>query len=285
MLQSKSESASAAICVRYSDGEKRWWPGSYVIGRHKSCDLVLESSLVSRRHAQLDVARGSAVLTDLGSANGVYVNGERVTGAANLRSGDRLMLGDQSLEVMLGTASGPVSVDRQKLATAQPLWIIPVDDDVDVPSSSERSAPGTGQVDFFELVGRVMDRVLAEQRFDEAITMLRSHLNRVLSDAQSGRSVAPGQRDASLRYSALLAAGTRDPQWVDYALDLLAACRCAPAQEIGEDIEEAVVAIGSVDSQRLGRYVAAVEGVPDALERLRAVTFARLLERIARRSR
>lgn len=286
MASPKIQSSATAVCVRVGGRELRLSPGTYTLGRHHSCDIVLESTLVSRRHAQLGVTRTTAVLTDLGSSNGVYVNGERVVGTVSLRNGDRVLLGDQELEVALGSASGPIEIDSKRLGLAKSLDVRLSDEELDdVPYSSERSAPGTRTVDFFELVGRVVDRVLAAGRYDEAATMLQSQLSKVLADARAGRAIPAANRDASLRYAILLGAGARDARWLDYALDLLTACACAPTQELAQDLEEAVASVGGVDEQRLARYVAAVDGFPEALERLRGVTLARQLQRVARRAR
>src|SRR4051812_13440834 len=68
-----------------------------VIGRSKECDLVLPDENVSRRHAEVRPSGGAWIVRDLGSTNGVRVNGQRVTGAQPLRAGDRIELGTSTL--------------------------------------------------------------------------------------------------------------------------------------------------------------------------------------------
>jgi pSer/pThr/pTyr-binding forkhead associated (FHA) protein len=69
-------------------------PGGATLGRSRDCDVVLSDANVSRRHAEvLPGAAGTWTIADLGSTNGVHVNGRRVTGAAPLTSGDRIALG------------------------------------------------------------------------------------------------------------------------------------------------------------------------------------------------
>ncbi len=53
-------------------------PGSYTIGRAASCDIVLPSPEVSRRHAHLEYRDGSWYLEDLASPNGMFQYGERI---------------------------------------------------------------------------------------------------------------------------------------------------------------------------------------------------------------
>jgi pSer/pThr/pTyr-binding forkhead associated (FHA) protein len=71
-------------------------PGLTSIGRSADNDIVLDSLLVSRRHAQLQCVGGQCTVQDLGSANGLFVNGRRVSRAV-LSPGDRLRFGDVDL--------------------------------------------------------------------------------------------------------------------------------------------------------------------------------------------
>ena len=64
-----------------------------VIGRSRDCDIVLGDSNVSRRHAELRPGAGGWSVTDLGSTNGVVVDGRRIRGSAPLRGGERIELG------------------------------------------------------------------------------------------------------------------------------------------------------------------------------------------------
>ncbi|HEY8503376.1 MAG TPA: FHA domain-containing protein [Gemmataceae bacterium] len=70
-----------------------------VVGRHSGSDIRLPLPDVSRRHCRLHFHNGGWGLTDLGSTNGVYVNGRRVT-RAELRPGDELRLGGFTFEVV-----------------------------------------------------------------------------------------------------------------------------------------------------------------------------------------
>jgi hypothetical protein len=65
-----------------------------VIGRDVNVDLVINTAEVSRRHARLFQDAGIYVVEDLGSTNGTFVNGMRVTTPMPLRSGDIIMLGE-----------------------------------------------------------------------------------------------------------------------------------------------------------------------------------------------
>jgi pSer/pThr/pTyr-binding forkhead associated (FHA) protein len=74
-------------------------PGSVkTIGRSAGAEFVVEAALVSRLHCQLTATADTLVVKDLGSTNGTFVNGNRVT-AAQLLDGDRLSIGRLELLV------------------------------------------------------------------------------------------------------------------------------------------------------------------------------------------
>jgi pSer/pThr/pTyr-binding forkhead associated (FHA) protein/tRNA A-37 threonylcarbamoyl transferase component Bud32 len=65
-------------------------------------------SEISRRHARVSRgANGQLSIEDLGSANGTFVNGERIASPRNLRAGDVIRIGRTSLEVTEGVAAAP----------------------------------------------------------------------------------------------------------------------------------------------------------------------------------
>ena len=69
-------------------------PGGALVGRSRDCDVVLADANVSRRHAEVrPAAAGTWTIADLGSTNGVVVNGRRIQGSEQLQAGDRIALG------------------------------------------------------------------------------------------------------------------------------------------------------------------------------------------------
>jgi hypothetical protein len=71
-----------------------------VIGRSRECDIVLADSNVSRRHAEIRPAGPGWTVGDLGSTNGVRVNGRRVGAEAMpVQDGDRIELGTVAVGV------------------------------------------------------------------------------------------------------------------------------------------------------------------------------------------
>jgi hypothetical protein len=77
-----------------ADGKRLVVPAAgAVIGRSRDSDIVLDDSNVSRRHAEIAPSRRGWLIQDLGSTNGVRVNGRQVDGPHPLESGDRIELG------------------------------------------------------------------------------------------------------------------------------------------------------------------------------------------------
>jgi predicted component of type VI protein secretion system len=69
-----------------------------VLGRSRDCDIVIDDPNVSRRHAEVDrTPEGGWAVHDLGSTNGVVVNGKRVKRVQELAPGDRIELGTSEL--------------------------------------------------------------------------------------------------------------------------------------------------------------------------------------------
>jgi hypothetical protein len=67
--------------------------GGATLGRSRSCDVVLDDANVSRQHAEVRPRGGGWFVADLGSTNGVVVNGSRVERAHALKPGDRIEIG------------------------------------------------------------------------------------------------------------------------------------------------------------------------------------------------
>jgi Inner membrane component of T3SS, cytoplasmic domain/Domain of unknown function (DUF1707) len=74
-------------------------PRSWVVGRSRGCDVVLSDGAVSRRHLLVASRGGRCSVRDLGSTNGLEVNG-RPTRTAVLWPGDVLMLGRAVMAVV-----------------------------------------------------------------------------------------------------------------------------------------------------------------------------------------
>ena len=119
--QSKAESTVMALsgtegavgartaALRDASGHRHLLGGSAMrIGRSPDNDVVLSDVKVSRHHAAIVDSATMFAITDLGSANGVYVRGRRIHGSAVLMDGDAIRLGDQQFWFEF-TSSGEIA--------------------------------------------------------------------------------------------------------------------------------------------------------------------------------
>src|SRR5215203_3579872 len=88
---------------------------------------------LSRKHARISRANGGLQIEDLGSTNGTYVNGERVTAPRPIKAGDKIELGDTTLEVGEG----------ERLTTVAPV-VDTRDENGEAPTSINAVLPPTG---------------------------------------------------------------------------------------------------------------------------------------------
>ena len=117
-------------------GERKDFPllsSGLLIGRHEQCALRIPLPDVSRRHAEVSVAKGSLMVKDLGSANGTFVNNKRVT-ELKLNPGDHVVVGPVVFTVQIDGEPKEITPVKTKLERrpAKP-----------VPSTAETTTPPT----------------------------------------------------------------------------------------------------------------------------------------------
>ena len=81
-----------------------------LFGRHQECDVQLNSKKISRRHCCIAQVGEALVVRDLGSTNGVKINGERVVEGV-LVPGDELIIGNYRYQVcgdVIGRPARPI---------------------------------------------------------------------------------------------------------------------------------------------------------------------------------
>ena len=80
----------------------------FTLGREGTTNLVLRDAKASRRHVSLkELPDGRVELTDLGSRNGTYVNGQQVTGPVILTGGEEIRIGDTTLRAVPEPQAAP----------------------------------------------------------------------------------------------------------------------------------------------------------------------------------
>ncbi len=83
-----------------------------VIGREESCDIVIPVRQISRQHLRVIMEGGSAVVEDLRSKNGTWVNGYRLTGMRELEDGDEIRIAKDIRLRFVGSGATAPSTTR-----------------------------------------------------------------------------------------------------------------------------------------------------------------------------
>jgi pSer/pThr/pTyr-binding forkhead associated (FHA) protein len=73
--------------------------GMIMIGRGADCQLILDDDYVSTRHARVIVVPNGIYIEDLGSTNGTYVNGQRITAPTTITLADTVRIGKTMLRL------------------------------------------------------------------------------------------------------------------------------------------------------------------------------------------
>ncbi|HXH76043.1 MAG TPA: GGDEF domain-containing protein [Bacteriovoracaceae bacterium] len=75
-------------------------PGETVVGRNPDCTIPLDFSGISRRHFTITVNEEEALVTDLGSANGTYLNNQKLDKPVNLKRADVIKIGAVAMKYL-----------------------------------------------------------------------------------------------------------------------------------------------------------------------------------------
>ena len=133
------------IFLEQAPSQGREYPADAVgtVGR-EGCDITLEDPDVSRRHAEIRYEGDAVVVEDLGSTNGTFVNGERISGARPLSEGDEVRFGDTVWRLQM--RPGVTVPGAQVVAEPQVTVARPVPPQAPPPPVGEQASGGRGDV-------------------------------------------------------------------------------------------------------------------------------------------
>lgn len=107
-----------------------------LLGRHAECDLQLNSRKVSRRHCCVAIVKDYLVVRDLGSTNGIRINGERVV-EGKLNAGDELTIGNFRYQVFMDGPSIPEVAPSPSAKTYKKSPVVSANDESQFEDSDE----------------------------------------------------------------------------------------------------------------------------------------------------
>ncbi len=87
--------------------------GEHLVSREPGASVWLDSPDVSRRHARLIIQPGHAIIEDLGSKNGTFVCGDRISSPVALRPGDTVRVGRFRLTFRMARPSAPTATEER----------------------------------------------------------------------------------------------------------------------------------------------------------------------------
>jgi hypothetical protein len=263
-----------AVRLRYLGHNLVVPEGQFVIGRSSKCQLSVDDPLISRRHAVLIIQGDAAVLQDLGSRNGVSVNGKRVEGTVQLADGDTITVGSQNM-VIQGVGEGapmpPQHVTRRDMET-QTISGFELNEDTAAEATVIHGTPFiTGSPDKrvheLSLIGAVADKALAMGRPEDAQRLLDRPLRELLARAKGTTETStrfdPFAEEAAAQRAALLAtrlgAALGKGEWIEYVFDLFLARRELLPQVAVDELYTVLRKV-RIDARRLKLYLDRMRG-------------------------
>jgi hypothetical protein len=214
--------------LRYQAHDMELPEGDFVIGRSPDCQLAVDDPLVSRRHAVLEVRGATVTAKDLGSRNGVLVNGQKIAGDRPLSNGDKVKIGAQELTLRWvdeGAARRRATVDasRRVTQTLGNLDLEAIRESVDSkgPETAKELASEVSKIaGSLRLLGGVAEKALAMGNAEEAERILQSVLTNVLEASRRGAEVDDETLQKSANLAARLGGATANGKWVDLVFEV-----------------------------------------------------------------
>lgn len=165
------------------------------IGRASDCSIPIKDRYLSRKHAEIISNGNSWVLKDLGSANGTYLNGSRVERDEQLKTGDRIRLGDTEIVFETSERSTDRFIAVAESAISATI-AIPVHDIADKPEAQDVARLQTLTLlareliedrPMDELFGFIVDRVMEHLHPSRAAIALLGHDGRSFTKVEVRR--------------------------------------------------------------------------------------------------
>lgn len=223
-------------------------PGFTTIGRSAACQITIDDPLVSREHARFRVEGERVTIEDLGSRNGVAVNGKLIKGVVDLADTDRVRVGAQEFVLCVVGAAGAEKAQRRTTG----FMCHCADCGIPYPAESP-TCPACGSTKrekqedtltgarsdrdwSLELAAEAVLRAMEKQSWEDVERLLlraRLHVEQRLADGgKIDRVALHGIADAAVA----LATATGELAWVRWALSLYATLGQTPPSTLAHGI-------------------------------------------------
>ena len=225
--------------------------GPTVIGRSLDCNLTIEDPLVSRQHARIEVDDGGGKVEDMGSRNGVRVNGVQIRGPTPLQDGDRVRIGTQDFVFCRVDPMGMAHLKTTGVLRLCAECRLPYPGEmVSCPNceSTEQTEEETLTGDFgadhqtawsVQLLVEALDRALSLGRVGDAERLIRRATAQVEELVVAGDKVDPEALGAVSRLAVATTLASNDPTWLLWVIDIYRRTDRVPPSEVVDRVAEA----------------------------------------------
>ncbi|HWO08991.1 MAG TPA: FHA domain-containing protein [Polyangiaceae bacterium] len=259
-----AEGLRRRVWLRFQDQYDFELPvGVTIVGRGDGCQLVLDDPLVSRRHACFVVDDREITVKDLGSTNGVLVNGARVEEQQLVVPGDQITIGRHNAElcwVPYSAAEQRLKRPRERIS-GRPAADTVVDDR---PSGGAAGAKpyaeseATHETRMLDMLSGVAEKAFELGRGPDAERILRRPLEAILDRVEEGAPTELREAADAGLLAVRLARATGQARWIDYVFRLFSNLRRLPTTEIVDELHLAVRAAPDVNLPAFRRYLEAL---------------------------
>ncbi len=258
--------------IELSDGE-------YSIGRSRDCDIPVSDDLVSRKHALLLVRNGRASIRDMGSRNGTFLNGNRISMERELTHLDQITVGAHDMMCIedrrvrerppLHRCSGcSVVVDPQDVFCRR--CGTPIRNSMAFSGQSSGDSPSqpysmeenedtqaTSAASALAVLGGVATRMMTAENYLGAERVLERALLDLLQE-----TIKTGKRPDDLSLASecalQLAEQLKSDRWVEWTLNVHEACATIPSPTTIDRMTEIVSELPSFDHRPISKLIARV---------------------------
>ena len=261
-----------AYRLRYQAHDIELPIGEFLIGRSAECQLALDDPLVSRKHAAFRVRKDGVTVEDLGSRNGVLVNGAKIEGAITVNDDDRVTIGGQELRVYFVDETAEAQMREQYRRHTQTLGMGVSELEAhlggqvsSVPPQHPDATANARGIQSFSLLGGVADKALAMGRSEEAERILQGVLhdvaNRAKDHGKEAKPIEPSVSEQAARYAVRLGGAMQKASWIDYVFELYADLSRPLPASIVDELYTVVRKVKSLEPKSLRAYLAVLRDV------------------------
>jgi hypothetical protein len=258
--------------------------GEFVIGRSTECHLAIDDASVSRRHARIRIDPSGVTVADLGSRNGVHVNGLRIEGEHRLHHFDRIGIGNQEMIFVDADQGGQRHAQTTEMRRCEGCGALNLAN-VELCEGCGAALPtnpggiekqtldlrfgGADELgkseEAFRLIAGIAEKAIAMKSFEKAEQMLAPHLDLMLFRAHHGELYGPELFDRAVSFALKLAEERSSRRWLHFVFFLHTQTKKLMDAPTIERLHEIVRRTRYTDSRPIADYLAMLAAMEERL--------------------